>query len=119
MDKLALFKEATAAGFQELTKECDRLRAQVAEQRKRLEALQIEQSAAKQKYDDNLEMVMAQMAIVDALVGNDITSKEVVRGIVLLLMAHPGWALSAEGVQKITHSIGPVIQAAVVKGVQQ
>jgi chromosome segregation ATPase len=84
-----------------------------------LAAMQQEATALRQKttgeikrIEGELKQIEAAAAVVDALLGDDVAGKKAIRAIALLLANSPGWAGSADSIQKITRGIGAAIETA-------
>jgi hypothetical protein len=103
----------------QLEKDTAHFAAKGAEQQKRSEALRVELRQFREKYEDEVEMVTAQAAVIDALVGDDDAAKEAVRSVALLLAGSPGWATSPEGIQELTQAAIAAIQTAARRGIKQ
>ena len=78
------------AAREEVDAEIRRIRAELKESHDSLE--------------DELEIYKAAGTVVDALMGDDIPTKEAVRSVAVLLAANPGWALDPDEVQKVTQA---------------
>jgi len=103
-------------------KDRERFDAEAEDRHREIEALRDEIAkfhAGLAALEAEVAMHQAAEAVFETFVGEDPASKEAARGVAILLAANPGWAANAEGVQKVTQSIGAIIQAAVNKGGQQ
>jgi hypothetical protein len=103
-DKIALLKEAQESWnrhYERPVAERDRLSKQLAQ------------------LERDTEIVEAYAAMIDALLGDDLASKEAVRSVAVLLAADPGWATKSDGVHKVTQAAIAAIKAAAEKGVQK
>jgi hypothetical protein len=124
--RLEEMRQSVIAARAAYEKDRDHFSDLAEDRRREIEELRAKIVARSAKFQSEITALEAEAgrleaaeAIFDALVGEDVASKEAARGVALLLAANPGWAGNAEGVQKIAQSIGAIIQAAVAKGVQQ
>ena len=69
--------------------------------------------------DEKFELMRVPAAVVDALIGGDVASRDAVRKIALLVADRPGWAESADTIENITQEAVAIIKAAAGKGPQQ
>jgi hypothetical protein len=103
-DKIALIKESQESR--------DRHYERLVEERERL----LEAAA---QFQHEADVVGAYVAMIDALMGDDMAAKEAVRSVAVLLAANPGWASNSDSVHKVTQAAIAAIKAAAEKGVQK
>jgi hypothetical protein len=65
---------------------------------------------------DENRLKLAEVSIVDAVLGDDDAAKRTIRAVALLLANNPGWASSADGVHKIKQEVGAAIKTAAEAG---
>jgi hypothetical protein len=129
-DKIALFKEAQEQRINELRQGIDDTRALIKEERERFEEerqkLRAEWAEDNQKLEseidrleDKHEIDKAAGIVVDALMGDDVATKEAVRRIAVLLAATPDWASGPDSIQKVTEAAIAAIKTAADKEAQK
>jgi chromosome segregation ATPase len=97
------------AEVEKLKQDLQKYRAKHAED---LRQFQEEVKRAEEDMDQAMERTKREVAVVDALVGDDIAAKEAIRTVALLLADNPGWADTADGVHRITQGITEGVKAA-------
>jgi acetyl/propionyl-CoA carboxylase alpha subunit len=120
--RLDEMRESLAASRAEYEKDRNHLDAEIAERRREIDKLRADVAAEISKFQEEIKALEAEAsrlqaaeAIFDALIGEDIASREAIRHMALTMAATPGWATSRDGIQKITEAASATIHAAAKK----
>jgi hypothetical protein len=111
-DKIELFAEAQEKRIEELRSSSDRLREEIAQQRRELDRSQVEQAASNQRFVEEVKRIETSAALVHVLLGKDIASSQAVRRIALLLTLNPDWHASPGRIHKMIEDINAAVEAA-------
>lgn len=117
--RLGEISQRADAAQAEYEKDRNRLFEQVAEARQGIERVRAESNVRYAELDAELERERSRLeasdAVFNALVGEDVAARGAARSVALLLATNPGWAASAEGVQKMVQAASAAVAEAANK----
>lgn len=99
----------------ELTNSATQLKAETDDLKKDIEKLRAENAKMLAEFRTDVIRLEAVEAIFNALVGEDLTAREVVRAVAMAVANNPGWNKDPHNIEKIVQATTDAIKAAASK----
>jgi hypothetical protein len=119
-DRIAMFRLAHEQRIEDLRRMSDEARAFAQAARKEFDAenlkVRTEFAEKSRGLEAEIDKLQVSATVIDALIGNDVATKEAVRNVAILLAANPGWASNSDAVQKVSQAAFAAVKSAADKG---